>query len=227
MEFIVVLGAVAAIWLLIAASGAFPLVLLWFADFDYVDDPRTTLSRAIRAMGKQWLIDNRFKPGGAVRPLGIRMALFRHQGGHTALAVYFLQGKTITDFVTYFSNGVAMTTSNTQDGIVAPLSPGSVMQCLPSMSFEECRLNHIEAVQLLQGQLNTTKEPMGELDDEMERASRRQIRHIFTRPWLILAFPYRYFVLRVRYRDLTVATQLERGWINIQSLSDRARSRIR
>ncbi len=40
-----------------------------------------------------------------------------------------------------------------------------------------------------------------------------------------MAIPYRYFVLRMRYRNLTVATQLERGWIDTGALFDLVRNR--
>ena len=224
MEVVNILGVVAALWLVIAVAGDFPLVLLWFADFDDVENPRAIMSRAIKAIGKEWLIANKFKPEGAVRPLGVRMALFRHRSDHTAFAVYFVAGKTIADFTTTFPNEVGITTTSTIDGIAAPLSPDSVMQCLPSLELEERWQKHKEAVRLLREDLNITEQPMDSLAEELAHSQRRQIRHIFTHPWLILTFPYRYFVSRLRYRNLTVATQLDRGWINTHTLSDLVRS---
>jgi len=179
MEIVNVLGVVAALWLMIAAAGAFPLVLLWFADFNDVENPRPIVSRAIKAIGKEWLIEAQFKPEGAVSPLGVQMALFRHRSNHTAFAVYFIAGKTVTDFVTAFPN-VGVTTTSTIDGIAAPLPPGSVMQCLPSLELEERWQKHKEAVRLLQEELNTAGQPMDLLSEELAHSQRRQIRHIFT-----------------------------------------------
>ncbi len=220
MEILGVLGVVVALWLVIAAAGAFPLLLLWFADFRYVAESHDTISRAINATGNEWLSVVGFEPEGVICPMGIKVTLFRHRDSHTAIAVYFFAGKVVTDIVTAFSNDVEITTSTTVDGVVAPFAPGSVMQCLPSLGLEDCWQKHLEGVQLLREHLNFAEQPMGSLSEYMGHSQRRQIRHTFTHPWLILTFPYRYFVLRLRYRDVTVATQLERGWIDTHALSD-------
>jgi len=220
VEVLGILGVVVALWLLISAAGAFPLLLLWFADFRYVADPLDTISQAIDATGKEWLAAVRFEPEGAIWPLGVRMALFRHRDNHTAMAVYFVAGRVVTDIATAFPNDVEITTTSTGDGVVAPFAPGSVMQCLPSLGLEDRWQKHLEGVQRLRQHLNAAEQPMGSLSESMGHSQRRQIRHVFTHPWLILTFPYRYFVLRLRYRNVTVTTQLDRGWINTRALSD-------
>ena len=220
MEVLGVLGMVVVLWLIIAASGAFPLLLLWFADFRYITDPHETISRAIGVAGKEWLAAEGFQSEGAICPLGVRMALFRHRDNHTAIAVYFVAERVVTDIVTAFPNDVEITTTNATDGVVAPFSPGSVMQCLPSLTLEDRWQKHLEGVQLLRQYLRVAEQPMGTLSETVWHATRRQIRHTWTHPWLILTFPYRYFVLKLRYRDVTVATQLDRGWINTGALSD-------
>ena len=220
MGTLTLLGVVVAFWLVIAASGALPLLILRFADFRYVDEPQEIISRAINATGQDWIGAMGFDPEGAICPMGVKIALCRHRENHAAGAVYFVAGNAITDFVTAFPNNVGVTTSSTIDGPTAPLPPGSVMQCLPSLSLEDRWHAHLESVQLLRDHLTATEVSMGSVAEEMDHYVRRQVRHMFTRPWLVLTLPYRYFVTRFRYRNVTVATQLERGWINTRALSE-------
>lgn len=219
VEILGVLGVVIALWLLIAASGALPFLPLWFADFGYVADPEDTIFRAIDATGKGWLAEAGFEPEGAIRPLGIRTALFCHRDNHTAIAVYFAGNNVVTDMVTVFPNDVKITTTSSSDAMAAPFAPGSVVQCLPSLDPEGRWQKHVEGVQRLREHLGAVEQPISPVSERMRHSVRRQIRHTFTHPWLILTIPYRYFVLRWRYRDVTVATQLDRGWIDIQALS--------
>jgi len=191
-----------------------------------VADPEDTISRAIDAIGNEWLAVVGLEPEGAICPLGIRTALFRHRDNRTGIAVYFVANKVVTDIVTVFPNDVKVTTSSTGDAVVAPFAPGSVVQCLPSLGLEGRWEKHLDGVQRLREYLGAVEQPIGPLSEEMRRAVRRQIRHTFTHPWLILTVPYRYFVLRWRYRDVTVATQLDRGWIDTRALSDLVQSSI-
>ena len=213
-------GALSTFWVIIAASGAFPLLLLWFADYRYISNDKRYVSRAITVLRKNWLEEVGFDPEGVIRPLGIPMVLFRQRDGHAAIAVYFISDNIVTDIVTNFSDDVEVTTSNAADGVTAPLSPGCVMQCLPSYEADELWPEHLEAVALLREQLGADEQPMETIAEAVEYAQRRQIRNVLVHPWLILTIPYRCFVLKRRYRDVTVAEQFERGWINTRALSD-------
>lgn len=225
-SFGVPLSVVGGFWLLICASGAIPALLLWYADFDYVEDPRPTIARAAKAMGKQWLIDAGFKPEGVIAPMGIRMALFRHKSGHTGLAVYFVTGRMITDMFTRFPNRVGVSTSNTVDGVTAPLPPGGLIQCLPASNLAKRWQQHIDSAKLLRDELQIRAEPLDDLADSMYRSTDRQARYMFTHPWVILALPYRFLITRLRYRNVTVRQQLEKGWIDTRALSEQAQGAI-
>jgi hypothetical protein len=83
---------------------------------------------------------------------------------------------------------------------------------------------HVEAVLLIRAQLNATEVPIGPLDEAGAASELGRIRYLFSHPWLILTIPYRYFILKWQYRGVTIATQLDRGWINLQALRDRIRN---
>jgi hypothetical protein len=214
-----VLAGVIGIWLLIAAAGTLPLLLLWMANYDYVKDPAQPISRAVQATGGDWLPTAGFEPEGVIQVAGIQMALFRHADSHTVGAIYFAEGKLLIDIVTRFTKNVELTTTNTIDGVTLPPAPGCVVQCLPSRSLDELWHVHLETVQLLCQQCNINQQPMsGPLNQWVRDSTRAQIRHFIARPWLILATPYRYFVTRNRYRNVTVANQIERGWLDPATL---------
>lgn len=217
---LIAVGAFAGFWLLITASGSFPILLLWYSKVEYQEDPRPAVSRAIKTLGKEWLIEAGFEPAGAVAPLGIRMALFLHRSGHTAMAVYFMGGKVITDMYTVFPNRVRLNTANSIDGVAAPPTPRSIVQCLPSHGLARRWQMHVEAAKLLRDELKSNGEPIGDLAEDMRDSTDRHARFLFTRPWVLLTIPYRYFVTRARYRDVTIAEQLDKQWIDAQALSE-------
>lgn len=219
-----IIGVLLALWLLIAASGTAPLLFLWFADFRYVSDPASDIAWAVQALGPEWLDQVGLDPEGAIRPLGISMVLFRQRNQHTSLSIYRVGMQTIIDIETSYPNGVQVASTTTPDGILMPSPPGTVLQCLPRLRTDVVWQKHVEAVQLIRTQLNATEVPIGPLDEAGAASELGRIRYLFTHPWLILTIPYRYFILKWQYRGVTIATQLDRGWINVEALNDRLRN---
>ncbi len=222
MDWMHATGWFVLIWIVVSLGGFVPLVLLIFADFSVMSDPgreRDILVRAAKAIGERWLTTNGFEPEGVLAPLGVTLAMFRHTPTHTALVVYLGQTTCHTDFVTIFANHVGVTTASTVNGVAAPPAPGTVMQCLPSSSLAERWRAHQDGVALIGAGTSAAPVAMGSIETEMAAAVRRQCRHIFAHPWLVLALPYRFFVTRWRYRNVTVAQQIERGWVSLARLA--------
>jgi hypothetical protein len=224
---LVVLAVMVGFWLLISAAGFVPSLLILWADFQIVRDPRfeeSVLKQAMQRLGEAWLNDNGFEPEAVIRPLGIVMALFGNARHHAGLAVYSVADKFVVDMVTVFPNDVGITTANTIDGVAAPLSPGSIMQCLPSSSHEERWQAHLEAVAVIRAAVQAQEIPLGLINQEMARSVRRQVGNEIRHPWLILSIPYRYFVTRLLHRNVTVAEQIRRGWLDLDRLAQQVRS---
>ena len=222
-----IVGVFAAFWLMMTAAGFFPVLLLRGADYQYVADPEPTISRAMMATGGNWLPSMGFEPEGVIRPLGIPMALFRHRDSFATMAVYFAEGNTVIEAVSMFPNGIELTTTNTIDGVCLPNSPGALVQCLPSFGLHDQWQEHLESVEVLRRQCSLAEQQSGPINEWVRESVQRQIDHLFSRPWLILTFPYRYMVTRNRYRNVPLTAQIERGWLDPRTLSDVAHGLLR
>ncbi|MEM9753740.1 MAG: hypothetical protein AAF916_10190 [Planctomycetota bacterium] len=220
-----VLVSVGGFWLLISAVGFLPGVLLRFSSFAPVDDGRDVVERAMGAVGHEWFAGSGFEARGAVRPLGIPIALFRHAGGQTCLAVYFAGDKPVIDFVTAFPNHVGVTTSSTIDGVTVPNSSGALNESFPHATIDELWAAHRESLEVLRGHLGVGPEPIGEVHEAMRDAVARQIGGALARPWRILTIPYRYGVLRFTRRNVSVAAQIDRGIVDVDALVNQATGR--
>lgn len=206
------------IWLAILLAAVVSMIRLLRGNYRPLDESCEILQRAEALFDPGWLAETGFFPACAVRPTGDDIALFRHTDEVTLLGVYFTNSGTYVDYITIFSNQVGLTTGNTASAHTSPPAIGSITQTFPSLSHTERWNIHAETVQKLVGELGLPKYRIGDVDREFELAVKSDIRYVFNKPWLVLAIPWRFFVTRHRYRDLSVLDQIDRGWINIFEL---------
>lgn len=220
MTFLII---ILALWLLVTAAGLLPLILLSLDPFNQVDQPGLILARASAALGGTWLYEQGFEPESAVRPMGMPIALFRHEHRHTAVALYFVKDNLITDFVTAFPNDISLTTSNTKDGFTVPTAPGAMSQAFPIMSSNALWQSHLDAVVLLSQELGVDPIELAPVAQEMKHHVKRQTAYIFIHPWLILTLPWRFAITRHRMAGMSIAQQIERRSISLEAFRHRVR----
>ena len=82
---------------------------------------------------------------------------------------------------------------------------------------------HRDGIEFLQGHLQTELVLHEDVASSMQQFIGRQLTFLFTRPWNILALPYRYAVTRFVRQNTTIEQQEEKGIINLDSLIHQAR----
>jgi hypothetical protein len=210
--------AVAALWIVISAAGALPLLMLAKVNMVKLeaDAARPWLQKVIRlgVVEPQWLSDQRFEPRGVYQAPGQvgdpHFVVWQRAGERSYICVYIvMKNRVEIDLITMFDNG-GLTTGTTKDGLTIPGRPGHWMQAFPVRVVDQLWKYHEDALAFLKqttGQRPSTQAI--DFADEFMTSVRGHVAYVRTIPLWFLRIPYWYFVRRTRLNRQTVQQQYE------------------
>ena len=219
------IGIVVALWVFLSVCGFIPILLLRFANFSRVDKPIPIFNRSLSVLDPVWIEEAKFKGVGAIRPIGIPMAIYVNKSRTVAMVVYFAGGQRVLDFFSKFPNKVTLTTTSSIDGVTSPLPQGGMLQCFPNQDVRQQYQSHVKAIKYLQSQLNCKLVPLKSVSKAMKDFTHGQCDVLIFRPWKIFTLPYRYFVTRFTHKNHSVEQQVLKGRISIDLLRQQIASR--
>ncbi|MCI0335198.1 MAG: hypothetical protein L0228_18470 [Planctomycetes bacterium] len=214
-----VIGGMAALWLIISASGALPLLMLSKVKLNKLSDEQARVSLdKVFASGfvrAQWLNALRFQPVGVYAvPNQIaapQLVVWKLGNERTYLCIYLLAGKPgSADILTNFDEG-GVTTGTKSDALLVPPRPNRWVQAFTVSDVGEQWTHHKEALEFMQkatGQRPSIEEI--EFDQEFVGSVRAHIAYVRSLPLWFLRIPYWYVARRFGLFGKTVAQQYER-----------------
>lgn len=167
----------------------------------------------------EWAKEEGFEwVGGYLIEAGSRIFIGAWQ--HAEKSVYFCvychaMGEAF-DLVTYFSEGVTLTTGSTKDSQLLPPPPGEFMQAFPGKTHAELWEKHLLAEAFLASKLNVSPTPEHmPFDQVFTEAAHRQVDHVRSIPLWPVRAVYWFLVRRSRMSGRSIQDQHEAGCIEI------------
>jgi hypothetical protein len=218
---------VAAIWAIISAAGALPIIMLAKMDLKLVDDDKARrLLRLVlthKNMTPNWIGTHGFSPLGVFEITGTigspYVVAWQRAREKTYLCIYVIQQQTKgIDFVTVFEHG-GLTTANTKDTHAAPPRPDrwvQSFQCDIARQWE----HHAAALDFLKQAIGATPSRQEtDFRDAFVGNVRAHAKYVRSLPLWFLRMPYWYFVRRNLRHNKPVREQFERNPIGPQRFS--------
>jgi hypothetical protein len=161
-----------------------------------------------------WAKENGFEWVNSYKTFGSAVvAAWEKKGEPTFLCVYCLSNGTISrDFTTDFNDGGGLTTANSPDACMFPLSQGNYNQTFPNSTIEEQWNWHQHAIEHLKKNLNvdlSTDNPG--FEKAFIKGVKGPVEYITSLPLWQFRAPYWFLVRRKRMSGKTVSELLNAG----------------
>ncbi|MCA8989747.1 MAG: hypothetical protein KDA78_19015 [Planctomycetaceae bacterium] len=206
------------LWVFICIAGFVPAYMLSKADFTIVDEPIPIFERSLSVIDPFWIESKGFKGEYAMRVMGIPIAVFTNPAQTVSMIVFFVADQRVLDFYSSFPGNVSLTTSSTIDGPTLPYPVGGLSQSFPGSDPNEIYNQHLSGIEFIEKHTGVRAIPIKNVCEDMQSFSKRQVRYMLSRPWLILTIGYRYFVLRHTRKNITINQQFNNGTLDLDHI---------
>ncbi len=216
-----ILSTFALIWLLVGIVGIIPMAMLRWMAFKPQDGStaRQAYDQAFHKVDPEWFAEQGFKRAGVLRVPLITVAGWQHDVEPIYIAATLTEQGVGIDIVTRWADGGCLTTSNTKAGAMIPPEPGTFVQVFSNADPKTLWDRHFEAEAALQSVHQRSPGETINFTSDFERSVKEQCGRIITRPWCWLAMPWWMTVRQHRWSNISVAEQIDRGWVNPQDIS--------
>lgn len=213
-------GLGVAIWLLVAFFGALPMVMLWKADLEPLDESglldALNKVHASGMLSGDWYTLNGFEPEGAwsINAVTAQATIvgWGLEGERTYLCVYLVNDSVNSlDIVTSLRDGCSLTTGNTRDGQLCPAAPGEYNQTFDCDDIQALWVLHQQALEFLHQTKGLPPDPTeSDLLTDLSTWLKQQESHIRKIPLWWLRIPH-WYVQRRNLRHNRPISDLHRS----------------